>query len=670
MEKINLKYVIQTCINNILIREQKEYAKLNEIYEEVASYLEIKNDKTLQSQIRGRLQEGCEQYTSFLGESLFYTEKPRSGNWTTKKLKKANKKKYIRYINNTFLITNNNWVDVEVVSSLNEQYILEDNSDSAYKARLIEQLGKTKANIIVEELNYIRKQLKTLKGIDKVNDGYGTAFEVFFVSVMHNLSYEEAINKYIVHGDYDGKIDAIYYDLENVYIYQIKLDDISDNAYDEMEDNYIACIRDEKPSNGKDLYKFIKKNEEKLSGKVMKLRSVSNNSRKRTNYKPIEIYDMFFKNKLLPLNSNEITLSIFKPYIDSNEDDNNERRQYNVSTDGNNNYSFYIKASNLIKYLLEALGINPKNYDKDTVDISKYFFDNVRGVLSVNKKMVYTIENEPKNFVKYNNGINITGEVKDTTGQIIIRNPIINNGQQTITTLIRIGKNLDKITIPVKVTNEIDMIVKSKISQYSNEQVKVKAIDMLSLNPYVRDIQTIIFNNKYNDESYFLEIYSSGKKYYYDIMMKLYKKNNIIDLLDFIKLYYSVENPKDLGAWKNSPNMQIERTKINDYFDRDKAFKVCEATAIFDDFIGTIKRKKEKDDLKSADLAFKYLLCKENLSIDDALYIIDSINKKYYYDLDDKKSKLIDIYKSPSIINKLQDELNLYKNDKNTIKII
>lgn len=83
-----MKNVIYQCIQNILEREKTEYASLNQIYEEVSTYLEVENNEILQSQIRGRLQECCEQYSSFLGQPLFLTEKPRSGRWTVKKKEK------------------------------------------------------------------------------------------------------------------------------------------------------------------------------------------------------------------------------------------------------------------------------------------------------------------------------------------------------------------------------------------------------------------------------------------------------------------------------------------------------------------------------------------------------------------------------------------------------
>ena len=205
------------------------------------------------------------------------------------------------------------------------------------------------------------------------------------------------------------------------------------------------------------------------------------------------------------------------------------------------------------------------------------------------------------------------------------------------------------------------MTIKGKISQYSNDQVKVKAVDMLSLNPYIREIQEKILNKKYQDKQYFLEIYSSGKKSYYEVSQNLFEKNHIIALSDFLKLYFSTQNKQDLGAWKNTFNTQVEKTNINESFDLNKSLKICDTIRIYEDFLLTIDSKKKKDDLKSADLAFKYLICQENFTPEEAMIIIDKINKVYFYDLKEEKSKLIDVYKSPSIINKLEQEIKIFK---------
>ncbi len=656
MQLDSLKYKIYDCLNNLIIKEQKEFISLNELYEELARYLEKENNKAWQSQIRGRLQEGCKDYNAFNGEELFITKKVRSGLWKTTKNFHLNQKseKYIRYKNHTFLVSKDNWKTITKATKIDKDYFEETNSDLIYKAKLIYELGFTKANIIINELEIIRNLLKKEKQIVKIGDGYGTAFEVLAISVLYSIEYEECLN-YIIHGDRDGKIDCIYYNNDDtIDIYQIKLNIIDDNAYELMEYNYNMCWQNNNTEYAQDLKKFINEHRDQLKNKKLQFKSISENSKKYTNFKPQQIYDQFFSKKLLPPNNNNIILYINKPLT-------SDKKHYNVSTDGMGNFTIIINALELIRQLIESLGLNPKYYDPEKLDLSKFFFDNVRGVLKENNKMVCTIINEPHNFLKYNNGLSITGEVIDLTNKICIKNPVINNGQQTIYTLIKHNTNLNKIYINLKITNENNIVTKSNISRFTNEQQKIKAIDMLSLNSYVRDIQKYIYSHEYQGQKYFLEIYTSGRKSYYKILHNLYPKNNIINLLDFMKLYFSLKNKKDLGTWKNFPNMKIETTSIDKPFEYNLSFIVIQAINKYNNFLDNCDNKKEKDDFKSADLAFKYLLCQNNLEINDVAQIIKNINEKYYYSLNNKKSKLIDVYKSTTIIDKLETELALYQ---------
>ena len=198
MNNKSFKNIIYDCIYNILMRENKEYATLPEIYNEVASFLEVENNNILKSKIRGRLQENSKDCTSFCGDDLFHTEKIRSGKWTIKHYKKL----YIRYINNKYLITNDEWNSVECVDCINEFYELEKNQDNVFKGKLTYEYGKRKAKIIINELEIIRGLLDRIS-INKKNEGYGSAFEVFAISTYYNIEYEECINKYIINGDYD-----------------------------------------------------------------------------------------------------------------------------------------------------------------------------------------------------------------------------------------------------------------------------------------------------------------------------------------------------------------------------------------------------------------------------------------------------------------------------------
>ena len=648
----SLKYIIYQSIENILKREQKQYASLQEIYQEAATNLQVEDKENLRSQIRGRLQECCHQYKNFRGEALFLTERIKSGKWTIN----ANKKKYIRGKNNDYIISSDNWASIEIRKSLVNEYELEEDLDKVYKIKLMQNIGKEKADIIVEELNRIRKLLKKMKNIDKINDGYGTAFEVFAIATIHNITYEECINKYIIHGDADGKIDAIYYgDEEYAYIYQIKIGNIQDTIYSTMRSNYQDCTMGNIPKDGVDLYHFVKHKREILENKVKEFRSISDNSLEDNNYQPLEIYSLFFEHIILPIKENNLVLHITKPL--------NKEKQYNVAS-WQNNFIFYISAKDLIASLVKALGLEYNPEYSTSVDLSLYFTDNVRGELKTNDKMIYTIDHEAKNFVKYNNGINITGEVKDLGDNICILHPVINNGQQTLTTLMNYHKNLDQIILSVKITDELDEDVKGKISQYSNDQVKVRSVDMLSLNPYIRKIQRYIYNNSYQGEKYFLEICSSGKKRYSQLLSLLYKGNHIIQLLDFLKLYFSLENEKDLGTWKNNPNAQIEKTFIDKPFDKIKSFRVCESILRYENYLDSIEDKKSKENFQSSDLAFKYLICQYDLTDEEALKIINNINDEYFYKNNEKGSKLIDIYKSSTIIRRLKEQYKKHMDTK------
>ena len=55
MVKRDMRDTIYYCIANILDRENKEYAKLSEIYEEVATYLEVENNYSYANRFRSSL---------------------------------------------------------------------------------------------------------------------------------------------------------------------------------------------------------------------------------------------------------------------------------------------------------------------------------------------------------------------------------------------------------------------------------------------------------------------------------------------------------------------------------------------------------------------------------------------------------------------------------------
>lgn len=482
------------------------------------------------------------------------------------------------------------------------------------------EIGDRKALMIIEELNTIRKLLEKLKGIFSVGDGYGLAFEVFAIAVQYRYTYEKVIENYIVHGSFDGKVDAVIWDSENVYVYQIKLGSISYADYLTMCNHYEDFRNHKKlPKEAKDLEQFLIQNRTQLEGKSVFYMAISSDFTFdfENQVSPFCIYQKYFENVFLPVSENHIELLIRLP--------KNSDGHFGYSVTPTQDYVFFITAEELIQDLFQC-----NNRTKN--DLSLYCCDNVRGVLSENKEMVQTIMNEPENFVKYNNGISITGSVCNLNGQLKIINPVINNGQQTLHNLVLADCNWEKIylTLTVKDSNQLD--IKSKISRYTNDQVKIKLIDILSLNPYVRSLQKKILNqfilNSDEKEFYFLDIYSQGSKPYQNKLNVLCPRNHVIHLLDFIKLYFSMMNPNDLGYWKSTPSSQLQGVydRIDQEFDFSLSKRVCSSIIEFENYLDQIHDKKLKADLSCADLALEFLVCYYQFKIESAVSIICQIN--------------------------------------------
>ena len=523
------------------------------------------------------------------------------------------------------------------------------NQDQHFRIKLKHELDVYIANIIIDELNFIRKILQELVGIDSTSDGYGLAFEVFAIAVLHQYSYEDVINKYIIHGSYDGKIDAIVWDLDEIYIYQIKtgmaVEGSINNMRKQLQTFMNGCPLED---NARDLQSFLQRNKDQIIGKKLSFRIISTNSKSKYNITPNTIYQKFLEQLFLPISENKIELIINFP-ID-------EEGNISYSKTPYQDYVFFIQANRLKDALFQY---NRRSNN----DLSLYFCDNVRGVLKENQEMQDTILYEPENFCKYNNGISITGSVTNLGHALKIVNPVINNGQQTIYNLIRADQNLDQIYLMLSVKNSSLPNIKSKISRYTNDQVKVKIIDILSLNPYIRNLQKKIFeqflNNSNINDRYFLDIYSQGTKFYQSKLSTICSRNHIIDLLDFLKLYFSIQDNSKLGYWKSTPSSQLENvySNIDEDFDFNLANRVCNTIIQVEDYLDQVDDKKKKADLCCANLAIEYLICKYDLELTQALSIIEEINDNYYKN-PSEVSKLIDIYKSPNIAIKLDQCVN------------
>ena len=555
-------------------------------------------------------------------------------------------KKFIRESKNKLLISEDNWKTINVLEKKSVEAEEERNHDRIKEVKIRHKLGDSKGKIIIEELNKIRKLISEEK-----NNGYGSSFEVFCISVLYDISYEEVYEKHIVKGNRDGKIDAIYWDDNNVYIYQIKLNFLEINYRNKIKKIYKQFIDGKEivENDCEDLVNYLNVHKDVLKNKKCNIIMVSENDNGQ-NFTPYDVMEKFFEKSFLQ-NKNQIVLSL---YIKSDEDIN-DGVSILLSKAKEEVYAFFYNAKEFIDTLLNVPQV------RTSQNIYKYFYDNVRGFTGDNIQMISTIENEPENFSKYNNGITITGKVtydNDGFGRIVIESPIISNGQQTIYNLLNHKDMLENINLLIIVKNDNEPSIMDKIARFTNTQKSISAIDLLSLDKNIREIQKNIYLHEKDDNEIFLDINTSGKKPYDGMIRQIYGKYGVISLKDFCKLYFSTRTGK-LGSWKSTISTCINELLEEgiEEFDITEAVKVCKIIKTAKKYINEIEDQKAKNDLRSSDLALMYIMMKYNYSVEKAHEIIENINAEYYYNNHLRRSKLIDLYKSNNILSLIKSTI-------------
>lgn len=523
--------------------------------------------------------------------------------------------------------------------------IEETNHDTITQVKLRYMLPEKKANIIIKELKAIRKQFNLEK-----KDGYGSSFEIFAISVLYNLDYQETYDNFIVTGNNDGKVDAIYWYGKECILYQIKLGTCDGEIKNIINKNHLEFLRDNTitEKNTSDLLKFYQNHSNEIKEKNFKIKTISQNLKNKANISPLEIMEKYFENKIIN-QKNHLLLKLSIPKKTRSDD----VTTFLIAQSKNGVYAYFISAEKLKKELLNCSGI------KNIENLHKFFSENVRGDLGPNKNMIHTIKANPKNFVKYNNGITIMGNVeyKEEIGLLTITNPIINNGQQTLWNLLT-QETLKDVEVLVIVKNDSKPSVKDKIARFTNEQRQIKPVDLYSLDENLRKIQIDLYHDKEFREEMFLNINKSGKKQYDMLMKQIYSTESIIQVDEFCRLYFSTSD-NQIGKWKNNISNMIEH-KLNESpsFDFAKAKKICQIIKTFKVELKQLS-KEEKNDLKAADLATMYIMYTDKKTFQEAFEIIKKINLANFYEvpISQRKSKLIDLYKSDSIFNLIQNEI-------------
>lgn len=188
-------------------------------------------------------------------------------------------KKYIRYKNNVFLTTDNDWKTVKNETQLDKTYNEETNQDNVFIARNKFELGNEKFDIIIKELNKIRKILND-SNVYNNEDGFGLAFEVFSMAVLFNFSYTKIIKENLIIGGKDGKVDAIIFLENECRVFQIKQGAIPSDSLTTARKNINEFINygNITYANSGDLLKFCQKHSHQLTDCEIEYYSISTNS--------------------------------------------------------------------------------------------------------------------------------------------------------------------------------------------------------------------------------------------------------------------------------------------------------------------------------------------------------------------------------------------------------
>lgn len=553
------------------------------------------------------------------------------------------KLKYINYKHNRYLYTDDNWKTIHITSDHNAPsgYKNDTNINHRLEAHLKFHYGLRPGSFLIKELKTITKIREEVTQIPaNKKQGYGDEFEIFCMNALHNVSYKKAVEKYIVIGENDGGVDAVFYDdtKKECTVYQIKLSgSLTDSNLPRMKtsiDLYIQGTLDSQP-NSSHLKEFLDKNLPNIADYKLKFKTISENGTLGNNIPSTRVFDRFIDNKTL-LSPENHTLRI---RLNSSVDD---KKTY-ASLPGNKIVFVFVNAKKFIEDLVSCYGDN----------MEEAFVNNVRGYVGEDDEMKKTIETEPEKFCSFNNGISITGKVKfeEASYFVTVENTCVVNGQQTIYNLYNYaketGKSIEKITLPVFIKQFTNSSEQSKIARYNNSQKSVSQLDLLSIDAKIRKLQKQLINGLDDDENtiYYLNVVSTGEKGIVKNATTVFGKNNIVKLSDFVKVFSVIHNPERMGLWKNSLNSQIKETYNGTFADCsiEEARKICSCIIRSKSIIA-----EDRSEFAIADLQIQYLLY---LGIDENTVksIILKTTAKYLGSV----QKKADIYKSKNCYSHL-----------------
>ena len=193
-------------------------------------------------------------------------------------------------------------------------------------------------------------------------------------------------------------------------------------------------------------------------------------------------------------------------------------------------------------------------------ELSRLFSGNVRGFLDeteVNLAIRDTLKKEPSAFLTKNNGVVITCDqysIDPSKEEIVITNPVIINGQQTVSTIYNFypnEKKSDKINVLVKFIKPPHKQHQDKklieIAKATNQSNKISSLDLLSNRPLFKDL-----SKQFGQENIYLKI-KDGKLLNEIFIQQL----PVVDFKDLLQVWVAIFLKRPSDAKTVNKNIEI-----------------------------------------------------------------------------------------------------------------
>lgn|GEM_PF-1206220 len=193
-------------------------------------------------------------------------------------------------------------------------------------------------------------------------------------------------------------------------------------------------------------------------------------------------------------------------------------------------------------------------------ELSRLFSGNVRGFLDkteVNLAISDTLKNDPSTFITKNNGVVITCDnytIDPNRTDITITNPVIINGQQTVSTIYNFyPKETDssKICVLIKFIKVSDKSNRDKklieIAKASNQSNKIGSIDLLSNRPLFKDL-----SKQFGEKNIYLKIKDG------ELLNELFlQRLTVVDFKDLLQIWVAIFLKRPADAKTVNKNIKI-----------------------------------------------------------------------------------------------------------------